>query len=269
MMPVVAFMPVRNEADILASSLRRLIESGVMPFVLDNWSTDGSWEIARACRRSLAGLERYPPDGRSAGYDLVMLRTRIAELATRVDADWYAWNDADEYLHPAWPSVTVIEALKNIQDEGFNAVEQVVAVFPPIDDAYRPGSDFVAHFRHWRPQPQTGSRPWIRMWKNTGKPLRFRGGNHEIDFEERRVAPVPFVLRHYPLRSQQHALRKIFVDRLPRFSSNERGLGWHTHYDMVTTDQSFLENAADLHVLDESTFAAQLFAALGRRHLGP
>ncbi len=46
-----------------------------------------------------------------------------------------------------------------------------------------------------------------------------------------RVYPLKFLNRHYPLRSTEQAMRKVFRDRLPRMGQEKRSLGWHTHYD--------------------------------------
>jgi hypothetical protein len=264
-MQILAFMPVFNEADILEASVTHLASRGIRTHVLDNWSTDGSWVIARQLQEcGIADIERVPTGGPPSAYDLFMMRDRVVELSMSSNAEWFIWNDADEYIHTALATTSLPDALEACSTSGFNAVEQLVAHFPAVDDGYPAGADFVAYFRHWRAQRQSGARPWVRVWRRTGDVPVFRGGNHEIDFAGRRIAPVPFILRHYPLRSQQHALRKIFVERRPRFTDAERTRGWHTHYDAATADQSFLEQPETLQVLDERTFAAQVFAALGR-----
>jgi hypothetical protein len=38
-------------------------------------------------------------------------------------------------------------------------------------------------------------------------------------------------LFHFPLRNIEQATKKIFNDRLPRFTEEERKRGWHVHYD--------------------------------------
>lgn len=268
-MRVLAFMPVYNEADILVVSVTRLAANGVLVHILDNWSTDGSWEIAQVLQaRGVARAERIPADAPPRAYDLVGIRDRVAAIAAASTHDWCIWNDADEFIHPPTKH-TLAEAIAVAAGDGFNAIEQLVALFPPIDNSFIPGTDFVAHFQHWRPQPQGGARPWVRIWRNTGAPLTFRGGNHEIDFDGRCIAPTPFILRHYPLRSQPHAERKVFHERRPRYSETERERGWHTHYDFMTATHSFLEDPSALRTLTDDAFAADLFTALGRHRSPP
>jgi hypothetical protein len=56
-------------------------------------------------------------------------------------------------------------------------------------------------------------------------------GGHAIDRPARRVFPLKFLVKHYPLRSEEQALRKIHRDRLPRVAGEREALGWHTQYD--------------------------------------
>src|SRR5207248_1505709 len=76
----------------------------------------------------------------------------------------------------------------------------------------------------------------VKAWKNTGMPLDLAAtAGHIADFPGCRVYPIKFLTRHYPLRSQRHAERKIFNDRLPRIEREVRERGWHNHYDTYRT----------------------------------
>jgi hypothetical protein len=52
----------------------------------------------------------------------------------------------------------------------------------------------------------------------------------QASFEGRRVFPLNFLCKHYPVRSQQHGMRKVFRDRIPRYTAEELSAGWHGHY---------------------------------------
>jgi hypothetical protein len=67
-----------------------------------------------------------------------------------------------------------------------------------------------------------------------------RNAGHEVMFTGRRVFPYKFLLRHYPIRSQEHGERKIPRDRQPRWSPEERAKGWDVHYDHYNKDTSIL-----------------------------
>ena len=69
-------------------------------------------------------------------------------------------------------------------------------------------------------------------------------------FADRRVFPLPFILRHYPIRGQEHGERKVFQERRNRFLERERDRGWHVQYDQVSDGASFLKDAATLTAFD-------------------
>ena len=75
-------------------------------------------------------------------------------------------------------------------------------------------------------------------------------GGHEAQFPMRRVFPVRFILRHYPVRSQAHGLRKVFEERKPRFSEGERRRGWHVQYDAIGPGHQFLRDPKTLRIYD-------------------
>ena len=54
------------------------------------------------------------------------------------------------------------------------------------------------------------------------------------------------MLRHYPIRSQEHGERKVLRDRQPRWNAVERERGWHTQYDQIQTDTTFQWQESDL-----------------------
>jgi hypothetical protein len=63
---------------------------------------------------------------------------------------------------------------------------------------------------------------------------------HDINFEGRRTFPYRFVQDHYPVRSQAHGMRKVFGERLERFSPEERAKGLHIHYDHYDKETNFV-----------------------------
>jgi hypothetical protein len=89
------------------------------------------------------------------------------------------------------------------------------------------------------------ARPWdkvqVKCWKRTSARVDLvSSGGHDVLFPDRRVFPLRFLLRHYPIRSQTHGERKIFIERRPRLDVTERELGWHIQYDHVEEGHNFL-----------------------------
>lgn len=97
-----AVMIAKNEADIIGQSLRHGLEHCDKIVVMDNMSTDGTWEIVEDMARRHPGRivahgrleQRFHDSLRSIGYNAYH-----RELG---DRDWWLRFDADEFLneHP-------------------------------------------------------------------------------------------------------------------------------------------------------------------------
>jgi hypothetical protein len=76
-------------------------------------------------------------------------------------------------------------------------------------------------------------------------------GGHEAKFPAAKDFPYRFLLKHYPIRSQEQGLRKTLKERLERFSPYERGeLKWHTHYNNVDRDSNLTWRSETLFRFD-------------------
>jgi hypothetical protein len=254
---VVAFVTAFNEADVIASAIDRLAAEGVGAYLIDNWSTDGTWEIAqRRFGRGLIGAERFPAAGPLPTFEWRRLLGRVEELAVTTRADWVVHIDADERRASAWPGVPLRDALWRVDRRGFNAVDHTVLTFPPVDDGFGPGSDPEHHFRLFEFGRNVGHFVQIKAWKRTRERVDLAStGGHEAAFEGRRVFPYNFLSKHYPVRSQAHGERKIFLERRSRWSAGERAAGWHVQYDHIQAGHSFLRDPASLDLYEEDDFA--------------
>ena len=252
---VTAIMTAYNESDIIEPSIRKLVNAGVEVYVIDNWSTDGTYEIVKRLESGgmVCGVERWPTEG-PARYDRFEQKLRrVGALTSTLDSDWFIHHDVDEVRSAPWKGVSLKDGLKRVDIQGFNAVDHTVVAFPAVDNGYAPGADFEQHFRHFkfgRPNPQ------VKAWKNLGRPVDLaETGGHLVNFEGRRVYPYKFLLKHYPIRSESHGARKILRDRLPRYEPEERAKGWHTHYDDLAKSPTFLHKVEDLQPYDTDRFA--------------
>lgn len=94
-MKIFAISVVKNEADILAQSLQAASRWADKIFILDNGSTDGTWEIAQ----SLASDKIIPwKQDTSPFYDGIRAQVyqKFKHLAS--DGDWWCFRlDADEF----------------------------------------------------------------------------------------------------------------------------------------------------------------------------
>jgi len=253
---VAAIVPVFNEADVIGHTLEYLIREGIAVHVLDNWSTDATPRIVQQLQaRGLVTVERFPSDHPNDVYDLRGILTRVEELGQQLDADWIMLHDADERRRSPWPGVGLRDALYRVDGGGFTCIDHVTLNFWPVDDGFDGTRDLEAYFRHFEFSAHPGHFHQRRAWRNAGDRVSLAPtAGHDVGFDGRRVYPYKFLLKHYPLRSRAHALRKVFHERRARFSPAERTLGWHQQYDQLS---AIVRRPDELHYFDPNTFYQQ------------
>jgi hypothetical protein len=255
-MKTIALIAAFNEADIIGPVIADLIEQGVAVYLIDHVSTDATRRVAEPfLGRGLLGIEQFPQPGESAGGDgdgfpwRALLR-RKETLAQELDADWFIHHDADEFRESPWDGVRLADAIARVDAAGYNAIDFEVVNFIPVNEDLPAGTDPRPHMRYCEP-----GRSWdklqVKCWKRTAVRVDLvSSGGHDVRFPDRRVFPLRFLLRHYPIRGQKHGERKIFIERRPRISVAERELGWHIQYDHVVTGHNFLASPGQLEEYD-------------------
>jgi Glycosyl transferase family 2 len=252
---VVAIIAAYNESDIISPLIEHLAENGVESYLIDNRSTDGT--VAQARRwlgKGLLDVETFPkeePAGAPPGFDWEGILRRKEEIARELGADWYIHNDADEFREPPWPGMRLADAVRWVDRLGYNCIDFRVLNFRPVDDGFAPGADPKDQITRWE-EPILHDRVRLNCWKAQKDPVSLAAsGGHEVQFPGRRVFPIRFLLRHYPVRSQEHGKRKIFDERKKRFLERERAKGWHVQYDDIPdSGHSFVGNPENLHPYD-------------------
>ncbi|GEM_PF-173386 len=241
---VVALLAVRNEASYLERCLRHLAGQGVLAYVIDNDSSDNTLEIVRRFEgRGVVGVERYPYPGH---YDWQGLLRRKSELAMSLDADWFIHHDADEIRESRRPGETLVQALRRLDGEGFNAVDFDEFVFLPLaGEELPPGADYVRLLRlcyYFAARPQSR----LNAWKKSGEVPDLAGsGGHRVSFSGLRLADERLILRHYPFLSLRHLEEKYGNAR--RYSEYEvKSLGWHSRRANFSAGKVWLPEPAQL-----------------------
>jgi hypothetical protein len=245
---VVAFMPTFNEADIISQSLRYLIAQGIEIYVLDNWSNDGTAEqVEGFLGHGVIGLERFPQSGPVATYEWRRILSRLEELARTIPADWFMLHDADERRYAPWTGVSLKRGLYHVDCSGFNCVDHVVVHHWPTRARFDPSASLESQLRFYTFSDHPGHFHQRRAWKNPHRDVSIApSAGHDVRFPGRLVYPFKFLLRHYPIRSQEHGERKVFAERMGRWNPDERSLGWHRQYDGMPPGTSFLRDPATL-----------------------
>jgi Glycosyl transferase family 2 len=262
-----AVMPAFNEADVIFHAIGALVSEGVDVYLLDHESTDGTAEAAAPwLGRGLVRIERFPEE---AGYpernrtEMVWrdILRRIGEVTGEVPADWYLFVNADEFREAPWPDVTLADGLREVDELGYNAVNFELLNFRPTpQDAFVDGADVREHLRHYEP-PGAYDVLQIKAWKAQPAVVDLvHHGGHDVLFHGKRVFPVPFLLRHYPIRSAEHGRRKVLAERLARFAAEERAGGWHIQYDHYADGADYLHERDTLVEYDTDRVRAALLA---------
>jgi hypothetical protein len=261
---VVALVAAYNEADVIEQVVADLIEQGIQVYALDDRSTDGTAAILeRFVGRGVLAVE--PVDGGADGvFDWERILRRKSALACELDADWFIHHDADEFRESPWRGVTLREAIARVEAAGFNAIDFASLDFWPTHDRFRPGDDLRQTFTRYA-EASPCDRVQVRCWKKTAAPVDLASsGGHDAQFHGRRVFPLRFISRHYPIRSQAHGVRKVFDERVGRFRHQERARGWHVQYDGLPATASFVRDADTLSPYDPDAVRM----ALVLRHRG-
>ncbi len=252
---VVAFMAAFNEEDIIVQSIKKWTDQGISVHILENWSTDATYDLAKDLESRLpVTVERYPKDGPSKYFDWGAMLQRMEALSREIEADWFIRRGADEVLVSPWPGVSYRDALYFVDQAGFNCVDHTIIEFCPVDDEFEMGMDHEAYFKHF--DFKNLSHPSQRKaWKNCGQPIStIASAGHDVLFDGRRVYPFKFLLKHYSFRSQRHGEKKVFRERKARWNPEERARGWHIHYDSMQEGHRFVQSPSEKTVFDEDHF---------------
>ena len=265
---VVAIISAYNEGDIISAVLGHLIENEIEVYLLDDRSTDDTVEQARSwLGRGLIDIETLPEralaDCGRPIFDWGAILRRKEILARELGADWYIHHDADEIRESPWPGVSLRRAIQWVDRLDFNAIDFRLINFRPVDDGFRRGMDPRTYFTYYEPGDEFDAVQ-LKCWKGRSEPVSLAHGGHEVRFAGRRVFPVRFLLRHYPIRGRTHGTRKVFEERRGRFLAEERRKGWHLQYDRIADEHaSMLGDVERLEVFDADRLRLDLMLEVG------
>jgi len=242
---VVAIVAAYNEEDIIADVVRALIDENVLVYFLDDRSTDRTVAQVEPFRgRGVIGIEVFSADGvddqTASQFVWERILRRKEELAQELDADWFIHHDADEFRESPWSGETLRDGIQRVDRAGYNAIDFQVLNFSPTTADPSDADDIRDRLQFYEPG-RTFDRQQIKCWKKTSQPaVLTASGGHDAQFPGRRIFPIRFLLRHYPIRSQAHGDRKVFKERVPRFAPSERARGWHVQYNELAEGASFV-----------------------------
>jgi glycosyltransferase involved in cell wall biosynthesis len=236
-----AVLTVFNEQDILEPVVTHLLTQDIAKIVLvDNWSSDGSWEKAQqlAATYPAVSIMRFP-DQPAPDYNWKGLLDNTEAVARQLDCDWVIHYDSDELRYSPWPGITLGQGISFIHSLGYSALDFTVIDFHYTQNQEYTGNQPVekalTHFEFGRSHWHFSQ---VKAWKNQRVPVGLsQTGGHEVNFPGRKIFPLKFLLKHFSLRSRIQAETKVFKNRLPRFEREQKLYNWHAQYRGTTVDQ--------------------------------
>ena len=218
---VVALLTVRNEERYIKKCLMNLYSQGIDTCLIDNDSTDRTVEIAKNfLNKGLIRIEHLPYSG---AFELGKILRNEERLANEIEADWFMHHDADEIREAPKPYKTLIEGIEDADTQGYNAINFDEFVFLPTDDSESfEGKDYVKKMKYYYFfEPRSFHR--LNAWKKNKNIDLYTSGGHQIKFNNMKVFPKSFILRHYIVLSRPHVLGK-FAGRI--YSQSDTDMGW-------------------------------------------
>jgi glycosyltransferase involved in cell wall biosynthesis len=226
-MRVVAILASYNEERFIGTCLEHLFAQGVEAYLLDNCSTDRTVEIAeRYLERGLIGIESFPRD--EGVYRWGAILERKAELAETLEADWFMHADPDEFRLPPRTDRTLAQAFAEVDEQGYNAVNFLEFTFVPTREA--PDHDHP-HFQQtmrWYYPYLRNFPAQIKAWKRQPERVDLGRGGHRVRFDDLRLYPQPFKMRHYQFLSVPHLISKYVAMQYDAAALKRGAHGWRT-----------------------------------------
>jgi hypothetical protein len=202
-MTVVGITMVRDEDDVIESTLRHMATQVDYMLVANNRSVDGTEETILALIDE--GLPIAFTQDDEVGYMQSEKMTRLAHLANDwIGADWIVPFDADEIWYSPWETVGF---MLTHQDDGVDIVKANLFdhVCTALDDPDE--LDPVERIR-WR---RDYCAPLPKVACRYSSNLVIGMGNHEAWNDQRKVhvGTQKLAIRHFPYRSVEQLIRKI------------------------------------------------------------
>ncbi len=229
-----AIISTFNEKDIILEVVSHLLNQGLDVYIMDNWSTDNTYEILvkEYQKNNRVTITRFPiekPEHNQYKWHEILLNKE--KVAIGSNYDWIIHHDADEIRYSPWKNIKLIEAISWVDYLGYNAIDFSELVFRFTDINLSIHEEFEKNLLDYEFGRRDGHFLRVNTWKNNEDVSLAEYGGHNCEFPSKKVFPLKFLMKHYPLRNEEHAIEKIFKDRLPRFKSDRKKYGWHGHYD--------------------------------------
>jgi len=197
-------VPTFNDEDIISEMLENLLHQGTFPVVLDNGSTDNTFNICKKfSERGVIKLSKFY----SELYNMSTILEILYDMALIENPDWLVLCASDELLESGLNDCTLGEAISQINSEGFNLIQFNRFDFFMSDDDNKSAKTIREKLTYYSYQDDFLYRAWKFI-----PGVKMRDGGHYPIFpngEKYIIYPRKFVMRHYTFRSKEQAGKKM------------------------------------------------------------
>jgi len=232
-MNLVGMLPVYNEVDIVEEVIQHLLSQGIDLVVLDNGSTDGSYEICKKfAEKGLITLNQV----KTSKFDFPLILRILYDMALTRNPDWLIRSDQDEILESGTENLTLKEAIEQEDDKGCNLIQFNVFEFFATNDDNLTAKSIKDKFRYYSWQHDYAYRAWKHI---PGVRVENEAGHMPIFPEgcQYRISEKKFVMRHYRFRNKEQAIKNNEQRILRTKDIPERKIGWYAHFDKISKKQ--------------------------------
>ena len=239
---ILAIINTYNEKDIICEVISHLLIQGIDVCLVDNHSNDGTYELAKTTfsNDNRVIVRRSDDYGNNYEWHKLLKNTEKISHEFSEKYDWFMHHDSDELRYSPIQNITMSEMISFVDSIGYNAIDFTVLDFRFTQD----NQDVVNKFEKNLLSFEFGRRPGhfqqVKCWKYAKDINLADSGGHNAEFKNKKIYPIKFLLKHYPLRNIKQATTKIFEDRGKRILKEKKEKGWHAHYD------KFINNGASI-----------------------
>jgi len=227
-MKIIGMLPTYNDEDIIEEVIQHLISQEIPLVVLDNGSTDDTYKICeKYVDKGILKLEQF----KSESYHWDTILRMLYDMALLQSPDWVIRSDSDEFLESGIKGVTLKETITQADKENYNLIQFDWFDFYMTDDDVQTAKSIKEKFPYYTFVGDFNYRTWkvfpgIRIGDASGHYPIFPYG------KKYKISPRKNILRHYPLRSKQHTIRKM-KERTRGKTINEEESGTDAHIRSV------------------------------------
>jgi len=206
---IVSMIPTFNDEDIISEVIENMIEQGTFPVVLDNGSSDNTFNICKKfSKRGEIKLSRFY----SESFNISSILEIAYDMALIEKPDWIVLCGSDEFLESGSKNFKLSESISKIDSEGYNLIQFNRFDFFMSDDD-KSAKTIREKLRYYSFQDDF----LYRSWKFVPGIRLLRGGHYPFfpEGEKYNICPRKLVMRHYTFRSKEQAEKKM-RDRINR-----------------------------------------------------